>query len=199
MGAGVKKMVATLGAVSILAGCVGIKTPTYSSDYVAIDALKAYKLKKVAVEDVAPKDVEDNVNKITLRGANLVVENGTFATYLQNAMINDLKEISIYDKNSSIKLNLTILKNDIDVSGFSTGTGEMEIALRIVGPNGVLLEKNYYAVTQFDSAFGAIVAVPKGQSEYPKLVQKLLSTVYSDQQFINAISYDGAKNAKNNR
>lgn len=191
-------MVSIMVVFSVV-GCVGIKTPTYSSDYVAIDALKAYKLKKIAVEDVAPKDVEDKVNKITLRGANLVVENGTFATYLQNALINDLKEISIYDKNSSTKLNVTILKNDIDVSSFSTGIGEMEIALRVDGANGVLIEKNYSAVTQFDSAFGAIVAVPKGQSEYPKLVQKLLATVYGDPQFINAIKDDGAKNAKKNR
>ena len=80
--------IASLGLMLMLAGCVSIKTPTYSSDYVALDALKKYKLKKVAVEDVAPKDVEDKVNKITLRGANLVVENGTFATYLQNALIN---------------------------------------------------------------------------------------------------------------
>lgn len=194
-----RRYIAALGSMLILAGCVSIKTPTYSSDYVALDALKKYKLKKVAVNDVEPKDAEDKVNKVTLRGANLVVENGTFATYLQNALINDLSEISIYDKESSTKLNVTILKNDIDVSGFSTGTGEMEIRLQIVGVNEVLLEKNYSAVTQFDSAFGAIVAVPKGQIEYPKLVQKLLATVYSDQQFINAIKDDGSKNGKKNR
>lgn len=195
----IKTIIAVVATCASIVGCVSYKTPAYSPDYVAVDALKTYKLKKVAVEDVAPKDVEDKVNKITLRGANLVVENGTFATYLQNALINDLNEISIYDKNSSTKLNVTILKNDIDVSGFSKGTGEMEIALRIVGVNGVLLEKNYSAITQFDSAFGAIVAVPRGQSEYPKLVQKLLATVYSDQQFINAIKDDGAKDAKKNR
>lgn len=176
-----------LAAVVLVVGCAGYKTPIYSSDYVAVDSLKAYRLKKLAVENVKPEDSEAEVNKITLRGGSLVVEGGTFATYLQNAIKNDLIEIGAYDPTSQTTLDVTILKNDIDVSGFSDGKGEIEILLKVRNRDAVLLEKSYIANTQFDSAFAAMVAVPKGQSEYPKLVKKLLATVYADKQFISAI------------
>lgn len=170
-----------------LVGCASYKTPTYSSDYETLDSLKSYKLKKLAVENVKPESADEKVNKITLRGGDLIVDGGTFATYLGNAIKSDLLEINAYDPASQNKIEVTLLKNDIDVSGFSVGTGEIEVSLKVTSASNVLLEKNYSANTEFESAFGAIVAIPKGQSEYPKLVKKLLANIFSDKQFINAI------------
>lgn len=173
--------------IATLSGCAGYKTPTYSPDYVTLDSLKTYKLKKLAVENVKPESLDEKVNKITLRGGELIVDGGTFATYLGNAIKNDLSEINAYDPTSKNKIEVTLLKNDIDVSGFSIGTGEIEILLKVTNGSDVILESNYSANTKFDSAFSGIVAIPKGQSEYPKLVKKLLANLFSDKQFINAI------------
>lgn len=190
------KNIILICAVSSIVGCASYKTPTYSPDYVAIDALKTYKLKKVAVNPIQPEDPDAKVNKITLRGGSLVVDGGTFATYLQNAIKSDLTEIGVFDPTAQTKLDVVILKNDIDVSGLSVGTGELEISLKITSNNNIVLDKNYSANTQFESAFAAIVAVPKGQSEYPKLVKELLANVFADKQFIEAIQETGELNAK---
>ena len=137
--------------------------------------------------DVKPVESDAPVNNITLRGSKLVVDNGTFATYLQNAVISDLKEIGAYDANSGIKLSFTILKNDIDVSGVSVGTGTLNVQLVIEKSSNIVLDKNYEVGTKFESSFAGMVAIPKGQNEYPNLVKKLLATIYADKQFVAAV------------
>jgi len=43
------------------------------------------------------------------------------------------------------------------------------------------------AHTQWDSAFAAMIAVPKAREEYPLAVQKLLGELYADPAFLAAI------------
>lgn len=58
----------------------------------------------------------------------------------------------------------------------------------IVNKNGTLkLEKVYSAKTEFESSFAGAVAIPNGQNEYPKLIQKLLKTIYTDNDFVNLL------------
>lgn len=179
---------AVLACIAVLTtGCASFVAPTYSPDYPTLDRLKTGQLDKVTVGTFQPQDPQAPVNKITLRGASLATAQGTFAQYLESAMRSDLNELRLLDPNASTRIDATLLKNDIDVSGFSTGTGVISVALTVSKRGTKVLEKTYTANTQFESSFAGAVAIPKGMNEYPTLVRTLLQTIYSDAAFINAI------------
>jgi hypothetical protein len=175
-------------AISALStGCSTLVAPSYSADYSAIDALKRSGSGKSSVGKVQPEDVSAKVNKITLRGASLAAGDTTFAGYVGKAMMSDLKDAGLYDPNATRRIDMTLLQNDIDVSGMSEGVGLIEVQMTISNAGRTLLNKNYSARTKFESSFAGMVAIPKGQTEYPNLVRELLSTIYRDQAFLQAM------------
>jgi len=175
-----------------LSGCASFVAPPYSADFVALDRLKTMPLEKAAVGTFQPIDPAAAVNRVTLRGAPMVSPRGSFARYLQDALAQDLREIAVYDDAAQIRIDATVLKNAIDISGVSTGTGLMEVEFAVTRGGQTRLKKLYTASTQFESSFAAAVAVPKGQIEYGVLVRTLLGKVYSDPDFINALKKQGS-------
>ncbi|WP_439608730.1 hypothetical protein [Hydrogenophaga sp.] len=179
---------AALASITVLlTGCASFVAPTYSPDYPSIDRLKASQLGKVSVGVFQPRSAEAPVNRITLRGAAFAPASGTFAEYLENAIRSDLTELRVLDPNAGTRIDATLLKNDIDVSGINTGEGFMDVKLTVSKGGKAVHEKVYSARTQFESSLAAAVAVPKGQSEYPRLVRTLLQTIYADPAFIAAV------------
>ncbi|TDR79940.1 hypothetical protein [Paludibacterium purpuratum] len=189
----IKSTLCALACAATMSGCASFNTPSYTPDYNAIDALKAAQIGKVAVNTVQPEDPAADVNHINLRGSHLTVEGGTFASYLQQAITSDLTEAGVYDPNADTKLVIELLENDINVAGFATGTGVLVVNLQVLQHGKVVLDKKYSAHSQFDSSFAAALAIPNGQNAYPGLVKKLLSTIYSDHQFIDVLQQSAVK------
>lgn len=173
--------------VAGLTGCAGFVAGPYNPDYATLDELKAARPGKVQVAEVQPTDPAAPVNRITLRGSSLVSPHTTFANYLQQALLRDLSDIGALDAKSDTRIEARVLKNDIDVSGFSVGTGVMDVELVVRRGGSERLRKIYQASTQFESSFAGAIAIPKGQMEYARLVQALLKQVYADPQFVAAI------------
>lgn len=173
--------------VTLLSGCASFVAPAYSPDYPSVDRLKNSQLDKIAVGTFQPQKPDAPVNRITLRGTPLNPAAGTFATYLENAIRSDLKELGVLDPAARTRIDATLLQNDIDVSGFSKGEGTMEVRLTVSTKDAVVHEKVYLAKTQFESSFAGAVAIPRGQNEYPTLVRTLLQQVYSDPSFIQSV------------
>jgi hypothetical protein len=182
-----RQLMVVVATALLASGCASLTAPTYSPHYETIDRLKKIDLEKMSVGEVQPRDPNASVNKITLRGSTLASPSGTFASYLENAIRSDLMEMRLYDPTSSTRIDATILKNDIDVSGIGTGHGVMEVKLTINKKGALVFEKVYLADTQFESSFAGAVAIPRGQSEYPNLVRALLQNVYGDPAFIEAV------------
>jgi hypothetical protein len=172
---------------ALISGCANLVVPSYSPDYAAVDSLKHSKLDKAALGKVQPDDAKAKVNQISLRGANLTAGDVTFAGYLERAMKNDLQEAGMYDSNAARRIDIVLLQNDMDVSGFSEGVGRIEIELSITTSGTTVLRKKYATSIKFESSFIGAVAIPKGQTEYPNLVRALLSVIYRDQAFSQAM------------
>lgn len=173
--------------ISTLSGCASLLAPNYSPDYETIDKLKKLNLQKISVGEFQPRDPTASVNKISLRAASLKAPEGAFSIYLENAIRSDLKEIGILDPASNTKLDATIIKNDIDISGISKGSGIMEVKLTILKNGKQTFDKVYSTATNFESSFAGAVAVGIGQREYPNLVRAFLKDVYNDPEFIHAV------------
>lgn len=175
------------GAALLMSGCAQFQAGPYGADYTALDSMRSAKPGTAAVATVQPADPAHPVNRLSLRGAALLSPSGTFAKYLENALIADLKEAQVYDSGARTLLNVQILKNEIDISGFAVGTGTMEIQLRVTRDGQSRLDKRYKANTSFGSHFMGNIAIPAGQTAYAGVVRELLRNVYSDPQFIAAI------------
>ncbi|HOY70060.1 MAG TPA: hypothetical protein PL131_05270 [Methylotenera sp.] len=170
-----------------LIGCASLSAPPYSPDYQTLDKLKTLNIQKMALGEFQPRDPAASVNKISLRGSSLKAQEGAFSIYLENAMRDDLKEIGVLDQASSTKIDAMVIKNDIDISGISKGSGNMEVKISILKDGNLALEKVYTTTTNFESSFAGAVAIGIGQREYPNLVRAFLKDIYNDPEFIKAV------------
>ncbi len=179
-------MVILSALIALTTGCT-IMAPSYTPSYTVLDALKRQHLRNIAIAQVDPKDPNAGVNKISLRGSKLTSTSGSYAQYLEDAIKSDLIEAMMLDPNSTFRLSATLLKNDIDVSGFITGTGTIEAKFSINREGITLFDKTVAAETQFESSFVGAIAIPKAQIEYPNLVRALLTKLYTDKEFVHVL------------
>lgn len=175
-----------LAAAVLATGCAPLLTPPYAADYESLDRLEAARPGMVALAKAQPSDANDKVNTVRLRSARLLSPSGSFAQYLQDAMMRDLSEISVYDPKAPTRIAARVLVNEIDL-GVINGAGRMEVEITVTRDATQRLRKTYRAETAFDSSYASIVAVPAGQAAYPRLVRALLRQVYADPQFVAAI------------
>lgn len=181
------KLIAVAAAMLLFSGCAQLKAPAYSPDYAVVDGLKGLDIGNTAVGEFSPREPDAAVNKVWLRAMRMESPNGTFVQYLEDAIRHDLKEIGVYSPASTTVINATVLRNEIDLSGFSQGHGIMEVDVSVTKQNVVILDKTYRANTQFKSSFVGAVAIPNGQNAYPALVRELLKKMYMDPEFIAAV------------
>jgi len=175
-----------LAAAVLATGCAPLLAPPYAADYETLDKLEATRPGPVALPKAQPTGAEDKVNTVRLRSARLLSPSGSFAQYLQDAMMRDLSEISVYDPKAPTRIAARVLVNEIDL-GVINGTGRMDVEITVTRDTTQRLRKTYRAETAFDSSYASIVAVPAGQAAYPRLVRALLRQVYADPQFVAAI------------
>ena len=176
-----------LAAVLLATGCAQLGAPPYAADYEALDRLEANRPGMVAVAKVQPTDPSDKINTLNLRRAKLVSPSGSFAQYLEDALVRDLGEISAYDPKAPTRITARILINELDL-GVINGTGRMDVEVIVTRQATQKLRKTYRGEIAFDSSYANIVAVPAGQAAYPRLVRALLRQVYADPQFVAAIA-----------
>ncbi|WP_307614759.1 hypothetical protein [Variovorax boronicumulans] len=175
-----------LAVVVLTTGCAPLLAPPYAADYETLDRLETTRPGPVALVKAQPPEPEDKVNTVRLRSARLLSPSGSFAQYLQDALMRDLSEISVYDPKAPTRIAARILVNEIDL-GVINGTGRMGVEVTVTRDGTQRLRKTYRAETAFDSSYASIVAVPAGQAAYPRLVRALLRQVYADPQFVAAI------------
>ncbi|WP_026346290.1 hypothetical protein [Variovorax atrisoli] len=179
-------LIGALAAAVLATGCAPLLAPPYAADYETLDKLEAARPGMVALAKAQPSDANDKVNTVRLRSARLLSPSGSFAQYLQDAMMRDLGEISVYDPKAPTRIAARVLVNEIDL-GVINGAGRMEVEITVTRDATQRLRKTYRAETAFDSSYASIVAVPAGQAAYPRLVRALLRQVYADPQFVAAI------------
>lgn len=180
-------------ALAVLSGCASFVAPPYSPDYGSLDRLKSASLDKASVGPAQPRDPSAPVNRISLRGTPMVSPNGSYAQYLENALIQDLKELSVYQADAGLRIDATLLRNEMDIFGINTGHGRISAELAVTRDGTQRLRKTYHADTTFESSFAGNVAIPRGQLEYARLVQALLSKVYADPEFINSLKKENSR------
>lgn len=170
-------------AASVASGC-SLMAPNYSPSLPNMQLLKDGGDAGVAVGEFTSNDLPG----ITLRGSSLNSPYAnSYSAYLAEALRQELQMAGRLSSTSPIQVSGTLIRNDIDVSGFSVGKGTVEARFVVKKGGVVRYEQIKRAHTEWESSFAGPVAIPRGQQEYSHLIQVLLGDLFSDQSFMAAL------------
>jgi hypothetical protein len=111
----------------------------------------------------------------------------SYAAYLADALQQELQLAGKVDAKSKVIITGVLLKNDIAAGGFSTNSGQIEAEFVVMNDGKERFRGTQRAELSWDGSFIGAVAIPKAQQQYPLLVQKLLTQLFSDAAFIAAL------------
>lgn len=176
-----------VSACLCISGC-SMMAPNYSASIPNVQKLKDAGDVKAKVGTFDSAKDPANANPISIRGSSLNSPyNNSYSEYLAAAIRQELELAGKLSANSDIEISGTLLKNDLDASGFGTGYGTIEARFMVKKGAQIRYDKVKAAKTQWESSFAGAVAIPKAQQEYSNLVQQLLITLYGDQEFLQAL------------
>ncbi len=173
--------------VLFTSGCA-VVAPKYSASLENVDKLKSISTQSVAVGKFEAIPEKGNSNPISIRGSSLTSPyDNSYALYLAEAMKQELSLAGKLAPDAQIEISGAIRKNDIDISGFSTGNGVIEARFVVTRDGKISYDQIKVINDVWDSSFVGAVAIPRAQERYPIMVQKLLAELYADAAFMDAL------------
>jgi hypothetical protein len=181
------KKLLLLALAALLHGCA-ITAAQYSPAIDNVEAFKKVATRPAAIGTFVVGAGLQSGSTIGLRGNSMNSPVGQdYAAYLADALRQELTLAGKLDPKSGIEISGALVKNDIAAGGVSTNSGEIE-ARFVVKVNGA---ERYQGVKRaeasWESSFVGAIAIPKAQQQYPLLVQKLISQLLADAQFVSAL------------
>jgi hypothetical protein len=171
--------------VLALTACVSPPAPKYQPSIGNTNIL----IKQGAKLGVGPFSAAKGVNNrsLSVRASELTGgSDGTFSTYLHDAIVVELQTSGRYDAASALQLSGVLTRNELS-SGVGTGTAAVGAAFALTRNNQVCFKKTLVAEHHWDSSFIGAVAIPAAFNNYPTTVQKLLNELFADSDFIAAV------------
>lgn len=182
-----KRVLFALSVLTVLSGCA-LTAPNYSASVENAQAIRDSGANKARVAKFQADSRAGNNEGISLRGSTMTSPvGGKFTDYLEDAIKSELNAARIFDEKSLFEIGGVLIQNDISVGGINEGTGIMEARIIIKRDNQIRFDKTKLVTITFESSFAGAIAIPRGVQAYPNLVQKFLSALYADKEFIEAL------------
>lgn len=173
-----------------LAGCAQIPLSTPSAKADVVEKARASQLAPVNLGSFKadPKLGADKDKGINVR-SNTVSSpfDGSFAQYLRETLMVDLKASGLYDANSPIILSGFLTESLLDV-GIDTGQSNLGARFVLTNGNKTLYDKELKASANWPSSFVGAIAIPQGINQYSDLYQKLVGQLFEDPDYRKANS-----------
>ena len=173
---------------AILTGCAS-QAPNYAPSIDNVEVLKQIGVGttvKTGTIGVTPDT--SGAQSIGLRGSKMVSPIGdNYGDYIAAALRQELELAKLYNPQSGVEISGTLIENDINTKGFSTGSGEIEARFLVTAKGQVRFDKIKRIERQWESSFIGAVAIPRAMSNYPLMVQSLVSSLAADPDFVKAL------------
>jgi hypothetical protein len=131
---------------------------------------------------------QNNVNHLTIRGgAYISPYDGSYVNYLKEALRMELDEARLLNPNANVELSGFVVRNEINAAGISTADAQIEARFVVKREGQVRFDKVLTAKYEWESSFVGNLAIPRAQQNYPLVIQKLLSALWAEKDFINAV------------
>ncbi len=178
---------AAIVAAACLVGCAG-PAPNYAPSIDNVEALKKTNGRAMKTGAISVAPGMQGAQSISLRGSTMVSPvGGHYGDYLAEALRQELELAKLHNRQSDIEITGTLLKNDMNAAGVSTGVGQMEARFIVKVRQEVRFDKVKRVEHQWESSFAGAVAVPLATQNYPVMVQKLVGLLVRDPDFVKAI------------
>jgi len=184
------KLYGSLAIVGMLSlgGCASV-APNYPPSMENVGTLKSSGAPAVSVGAFEAGGADkDKVNNLTIRAGqfNSPVKN-SFVEYIREALRLELEFAGLLKDNAETTITGIVTKNEIDASGASVGTADVEMRLTVRKNQAVRYDKTKSAHHEWESSFAGAVAIPKARLSYPVVIQKLLANFFNDEDFKQAL------------
>lgn len=179
-------LAAALPALLLLGGCVTTPAPAYAPGNDTGVVLRGQPGAKLGVDTFqAAPDVANS--RLSLRGNGMTGgSDGTYATYLQQALEAELRNANRYDHASTTRVSAVLLANKLDASGARTGKASIRARFVVTRDGVVAYDHPLQADHQWESSFIGALAVPTAMENYVATVQKLIGLLVADPGFTEA-------------
>jgi hypothetical protein len=178
-------LTALLAACLAASGCVSMPAPAYQPSISNTEVLLHGKA-PLAVETMDAANGVSN-KSLSVRGSSLKGgSDGTFSTYLQEALVAELKTAGRYGPDSSTRIDGTLVKNQLDGGAIKTGTAVVGARFVVTRSGSAVYDKTMEAQHSWDSSFIGAIAIPAAMENYAAAVQKLIGKLFGDPDFVKA-------------
>jgi hypothetical protein len=164
-----------------LSGCISTPAPTYQA---AIDntTTLAKQAKPLGVGAFnAAGGVENKT--LVIRGSRLHGgTDGTYATYLRDAVIAELKTANDYAESGNTLLSGVLTRNEL-ATNIGTGKCTVGAEFSLSRAGRLIYKKTLLAEHEWESSFIGAIAIPAAINNYSTTVQQLLGKLFSDPDF----------------
>ena len=175
--------------VSLVAGCVSMPAQKYQPGIASTQELMKTGRSKMAVDRFDASKGVDN-SSLDIRGSQLTgAGDGSFSTYLHDALQSELEAAGRYDPAATARLSGTLTVNDLE-SGVSVGKARVGARFVLTRQHAIVFDKVLTADHQWDSSFVGAIAIPAAMQNYTTAVQKLAEALFSDPDFVKANQED---------
>ena len=166
-------------------GC-SMKGHEFKPNFNSINDLKDNNLKVMSIQNENIKNEKDET--IGLRAVNMISPyGGSFSKYLEKSLEEQLKQASIYDKQSNIKISAILLKNDVSISSFRIGEADLIANFIVMNKDKKIYEKEHTIHHEWESSFIGQIAIENAIENYPVAMQKLIDSFLLDKDLIEVV------------
>lgn len=111
----------------------------------------------------------------------------SFSDYINQSLQIQLSQNDLYSKDSNYIVSTEIIKNDINIWGFSEAYCDLKVKFEINEGNRILYSDSIELKHDFPSHFVGQIAIENGINNYPIAVKKLIKKFLNDQRVINLL------------
>jgi hypothetical protein len=180
-------LIAMLAASLFATGCAG-PAPNYAP---SIDNVEALKKSGITAPNVGAVTVSADLpggKSLSLRANTMVSPVGAnFGDYIATALRQELELAKLLNAQSGLEISGALLRNNIDAGGISTNEGQIEARFIVKRGGQVRFDKVKRIEHKWESSFAGAVAIPLAANNYPVMVQKLISSLVTDPEFIQSL------------
>lgn len=180
-------LIAMLVASLFATGCAG-PAPNYAP---SIDNVEALKKSGITAPNVGTITVSADLpggKSLSLRANTMVSPVGAnFGDYIATALRQELDLAKLLNAQSGLEISGALLRNNIDAGGISTNEGQIEARFVVKRGGQVRFDKVKRIEHKWESSFAGAVAIPLAANNYPVMVQKLISSLVADPEFVQSL------------
>jgi hypothetical protein len=177
-------LILTSVACLLLSACVSAPAPKYQPGIDNSSLLLQQRLKMDVGTFTAAQDVENR--SLGLRGSQLKGgSDGTYATYLREALVTELETAQGFVPGSDLQLEGQLTANELNAS-IKEGTAKVGARFVLKRQGQVVYDKALVAEHGWESSFVGAIAIPAAMDNYGTTVQKLIGKLLADPEFIAA-------------